>query len=609
MKPQRSSRRAAAFALLVQCLAAASAPALAGAKDDLYKLFDDHHQWGLRESPETAMRQGDYSQADRLDDESIESIERRHAERQAFLARLQAINAAELTPADRLNRALFERLLSDAIGGHEFRTYLMPIGSRDGPHQEIAQLNERVRFQSAADFENYLARLEATPRKVQENLARLREGLKLGLTPPQVVLQDVPQQLARLTAEGGLAALAEPMARLSAAVGDDAKAAAIRKRFEEKSLPAVRAALAELEAYVRDEYVPKSRSSIAAIDLPRGAELYAHRLRVMTTTNLTAKQIHEIGLSEVARIRAEMMQVIRKCDFLQKKPEAAKLDDAALFAAFVTYLRTDPRFYHATPAALVAEYRDICKQIDAHMPRLFGKLPRLPYGVREIPAFMAPSQTTAYYQQGDIRNAEPGYFYCNTYKLDQRPRYEMKSLAIHEAVPGHHHQVALAQEMTGVPEFRKEYWITAFGEGWGLYSERLGIEMGLYADPYDDFGRLTYEMWRACRLVVDPGIHALGWSREQAVKFMLDNSALSELNINAEVDRYISWPGQATAYKIGELKIRELRTLAEKELGAKFDLRGFHDCILEEGCLPLDILETRVKEWIASRQARAAATR
>ncbi|MGE3182266.1 MAG: DUF885 family protein, partial [Phycisphaerae bacterium] len=275
----------------------------------------------------------------------------------------------------------------------------------------------------------------------------------------------------------------------------------------------------------------------------------------------------------------------------------------------VHYLRTDPRFYYETEEELLAGYREICKQIDAWMPRLFGHLPRLPYGVIKIPDFMAPSQTTAYYSQGDIRNAEPGYFYANTYALDQRPKYEMRALAVHEAVPGHHHQVAIAQELEGLPEFRKNYWITAFGEGWGLYSERLGIEMGLYKDPYDDFGRLTYEMWRACRLVVDPGMHALGWSRQQAVDFMLANTALSEVNINAEVDRYISWPGQATAYKIGELKIRELRSKAEETLGDRFDLRAFHDKVLEAGCIPLDVLENRVNAWIESQNAPETATR
>jgi uncharacterized protein (DUF885 family) len=293
-----------------------------------------------------------------------------------------------------------------------------------------------------------------------------------------------------------------------------------------------------------------------------------------------------------------MMLVIRSSDFMSINPEATKLSDADLFKAFVNYLRTDPRFYHKSAAELLAGYRDICKRVEAQLPKYFYTLPRLPYGVEEIPLFMAPQQTTAYYQHGDIRNAQAGFFMANTYALDQRPKYEMISLAMHEAVPGHHLQIAIAQEIEGLPEFRKDAWFTAFGEGWALYSERLGIEMGLYADPYDNFGRLLYEMWRACRLVVDPGMHALGWSRDQAVQFMIDNTALSELNINNEIDRYIAWPGQACAYKIGELKIRELRAKAEDQLGDNFDLRAFHDVVLGAGAVPLTVLERRVNDWI-----------
>ncbi|MHC4827996.1 MAG: DUF885 domain-containing protein, partial [Planctomycetota bacterium] len=272
--------------------------------------------------------------------------------------------------------------------------------------------------------------------------------------------------------------------------------------------------------------------------------------------------------------------------------------------AFLNYLRTDPRFYHTSAESLLAEYRDICKQVDPWLPRLFGRLPRLTYGVRAIPDYMAPTQTTAYYQSGDLRNAEPGWFYANTYALDQRPKYEMIPLTLHEAVPGHHFQVALARELEDLPEFRRDWGFNAFGEGWALYAERLGIEMGLYGDPYDDFGRLLYEMWRACRLVVDPGMHAIGWSRDEAIEFMMANTALSRLNITTEVDRYISWPGQACAYKIGELKIRELRQRAESRLGQSFDLRAFHDVVLGAGSIPLTILEKRVDYWINSQQFR-----
>jgi len=405
---------------------------------------------------------------------------------------------------------------------------------------------------------------------------------------------------------GGLRVLATPFARAADVLTPEQRAE-LRKRFEETSLPAARDGLRKLGEFVTREYIPRCRESIAAIDLPDGRAYYAFMLRTMTTTDLTAEQIHEIGLREVERIRAEMMEVIRASDFLTFYPDFADLDDGELFRAFIYYLRQDERFYPKSPADLMTGYRDICKRVDAILPRLFKKLPRLPYGVREIPAFMAPSQTTAYYQPGDIRNAEPGYFYANTYALDQRPRYEMIALAMHEAVPGHHLQIALAQELEHVPEFRKEAWFNAFGEGWALYSERLGLEHGLYDDPYDNFGRLLYEMWRACRLVVDPGMHALGWSRDQAVSFMQEHTALSELNIHNEIDRYIAWPGQACAYKIGELKIRALRERAEAALREHFDLREFHDLLLSAGSIPLNLLEKRVEAWIARKQKGPAA--
>lgn len=574
----------------------------------LHELFADYDEWRLRESPESAMAQGDYSNADKISDSSLAAIERRHNERKAFLERLQKFDRASLSVDDQLNYDLFNRMLSDRIAGHAYMNHLMPIGSRSGPHQRIPQMSNRVRFQSELDFNNYCKRLEATPQLINDTIAALQQGLDKGITPPKIVLKGVPDQLRRLTETGGLDALATPFADVDEKL-ESATAAVLSRRFEAKSEPEVRRALLKLLGFFEREYLPKCRDGIAAADLPNGKDYYAHQLRVMTTTDLTAKEIHEIGLKEVARIRKEMLEVIRRSDYFDHHPESRELDEDKLLAAFINYLRTDARFYYETEEELLAGYRDICKQIDAWMPRLFGHLPRLPYGVIKIPDFMAPSQTTAYYSHGDIRNAEPGYFYANTYALNQRPKYEMRALAVHEAVPGHHHQVAIAQELEGLPEFRKNYWITAFGEGWALYSERLGIEMGLYEDPYDDFGRLTYEMWRACRLVVDPGMHALGWTRQQAVDFMLANTALSEVNINAEVDRYISWPGQATAYKLGELKIRELRSKAEETLGDRFDLRAFHDKVLEAGSIPLDVLEKRVNAWIESQNAPETAAR
>jgi len=567
----------------------------------LRELFVQRLAWQKQESPEAAMAKGDYSRADQIAEMSVAAIQRRHDATIDHLHRLQSIDRELLNESDRVNLELFELDLKQAVEGNRFRTFLTPVGGRSGPHQDIPQMAERVRFNTVADYENYLARLELVPRQVDEVIELLRTGLKEKRTPPQVTLLGVPGQFQSLLQGGGLNALADPFNRWPDDV-DPASQLHLRERFERISFPSVKGAVAKLGEYFTKEYLPACRVSIAAKDWPEGEEFYNYQLKVMTTTDFTAQQIHELGLSEVKRIKAEMMQVIGRTDFLSSHPEAAKLDEQSLFNAFVKYLRTDPRFYYTSAEELMRGYRDICKQVDAWLPKFFHTLPRLPYGVKEIPSFMAPSQTTAYYQQGDIRNAEPGYFMVNTYQLTERPKYEMITLAIHEAVPGHHLQVALAQELDDKPEILRETWYTAFGEGWALYSERLAIEMGLLTDPYNDFGRLTYEMWRACRLVVDPGMHALGWTRDESVKFMLDNTALSELNIKTEVDRYIAWPGQATGYKIGELKIRALRADAEAALGDRFDIRAFHEAVLGAGHVPLNVLERRVREWIKSAQ-------
>ena len=578
----------------------------AGARDDepgarLHQLLRERFEWQLREYPEQAMARGDYSNAEKVTDHSLAAIERRHGETRAFAERLGKIDPAELSVNDRLSYDLFGLNLRNAIEGHRFRMFLAPITGRSGPHQRIGQMHEGVRFAGYDDYANYLTRLEQVPRSIADTIAAMRLGLAERRTPPKVAILGVPGQTRALLA-GGLNALAGPFERMPARITPSQRTE-LKRRFDTRSMPAVRGAIKLFSAFLTDEYVPNCRETIAAHDLPDGQAYYAFQLRVMTTTNLTAREIHDLGLSEVKRIRAEMMSVIRASDFMEVNPSAATLDHEALFKAFIHYLRSDPRFYHATEQELLAGYRDICKRVDAILPKLFKTLPRLPYGVRKIPDFMAPNQTTAYYSRGDIRNAQPGYFYANTYALDQRPKYEMVALAMHEAVPGHHFQVAISQELANVPELRKNSWFTAFGEGWALYSERLGLEHGLYDDPYDNFGRLLYEMWRACRLVVDPGMHALGWSRDKAVRFLLDNTALSEVNIDAEVDRYIAWPGQATGYKIGELKIRELRARAEEKLGERFDLREFHDVVLGAGSIPLTVLERRIDAWVSALTA------
>lgn len=571
----------------------------ADAEAAVQALFREYWEWRLHESPELAMSVGDYRFADRISDASLAAIARQEREMHEFQERARKIDRELLNPDERVNYDLFTWELATSIDGEKFREFLAPIGGRFGPQQEIPQMGERVRFRDATDFENYLKRLELVPAQVDALVERLKTGVQEGRTPPQITLTDVPAQFDRLLA-GGLDALAEPFEKKAAGLSRE-QAAALRKHFDELSLPAVKSALTKLAQYFRADYLPACRTGIAATEWPDGAAYYAYMVRTMTTTDLKPEQIHALGLGEVARIRAEMMQVIRTTDFLATHPDASRLDEEGLFKAFVAELRTNPRFYHKSAADLLTAYRDVSKRIDAELPHLFRTLPRLSYGVRPIPDFMAPSQTTAYYQPGDLKNGEAGTFYANTYQLDQRPKYEMMALAMHEAVPGHHLQIALAQELPEAPEFRKRIFVNAFGEGWALYSERLGLEVGLYNDPYDNFGRLLYEMWRACRLVVDPGMHALGWSREQAIQYMKANTALSDLNIRTEIDRYIAWPGQATAYKVGELRIRALRRLAEQRLGAKFDVREFHDVILGGGALPLTLLEKRVDEWLGTR--------
>lgn len=565
-----------------------------------HQILRQHFGWESYEFPEEAMSRGDYTNAHRITDHSLEAIGQRNANRARFLRTLSRIDRDRLSADDQLSFDLFKLKLEREIEGHQYQMYLAPVGGLSGPQTDIPQMGERVRFESVTDYENYIARLLLTADAVDQYIDLMRTGLTQQITPPRVTLEEVPAQFESLL-NGGLNELAKPFDKMPAHIPAD-RAAELRKRFDDEVLPTLTKAMTRFRDFFVTEYLPRTRESIAASDLPHGKEYYNFRLREITTTEYTAEEIHKIGLEEVARIRAEMLDVIRRSDFMQTRPDATSLSDQALFDAFIEYLRTNPRFYCKSEEELLGRYRTICKTIDPWLIKLFGHLPRLPYGVKEIPSFIAPNTTTAYYQPGSLENAEPGWFYANTYALDQRPTYEMIPLALHEAVPGHHLQIAIAQELDNIPDFRKHEWFTAFGEGWALYAERLGIEMGLYEDPYDDFGRLIYEMWRACRLVVDPGMHALGWSRERAIQFMRENTALSELNIENEVDRYIAWPGQACGYKIGEITIRKLREEAEQTLGEKFNLRAFHDVVLGAGGIPLTILEQRVREWIGMVQ-------
>jgi uncharacterized protein (DUF885 family) len=373
---------------------------------------------------------------------------------------------------------------------------------------------------------------------------------------------------------------------------DAFQAQSLRERAFKAYSDSVLPAYERLLEFTENEYLPGAREAIAAKDLPNGEAWYAHNVALRTTTTLSPQEIHDIGLAEVKRIRSEMDRVIIESGF------------EGSFEEFLAFLRTDPQFYHTTAEGLMREYRDIAKRADPELTKVFGMLPRNPYGVIPVPSYAEKSQTTAYYQRGSIRAGRPGYFFANTYALDTRPRWEMEALTLHEAVPGHHLQISLQQEMENVPWFRQNPSYTAFTEGWGLYSESLGEEMGFYKDPYSKFGQLTYEMWRAVRLVVDTGMHSLGWSRQQAIDYFMRNAGKQEHDIIVEIDRYIVWPGQALAYKLGELKIKELRAYSEAELGERFDIRDFHDRLLGQGSVPLTVLEADMRDWVESKKRR-----
>ena len=567
------------------------AVAKAGDGDRLHQLFKLDWEHTMRDNPESATEVGYPGQNDRWSDQSLEAIERRKRELQAPLAVIKSVKRDKLTAADQLNYDLFQRNLEEAIAGTRFKGEFMPLTQLNGVQQGVAQMLEIAPHATVRHFEDMIARLKAVPALIEQNLVLLRKGLAAGITPPAVTLRDVPQQVKnQMVEDPEQNALLRLFKEFPPEIPE-----ADRNRLRAEAASAVKErvipAYGRLHDFLVKEYLPGARATIAMSDLPDGKAWYAHNARVSTTTSMTPEQIHELGLSEVKRIRGEMDHVIAESGF------------KGSFNEFLVFLRTAPRFYYTNADDLLRGYRDICKRIDPELAHMFGRLPRLTYGVVPVPTYAEKSQTTAYYQPGAPNAGRAGLYYANTFALDTRPIWEMEALSLHESVPGHHFQIALAQEMADVPEFRKHGGHTAFLEGWGLYAESLGYEMGFYKDPYMKFGQLVYEMWRAIRLVVDTGMHTNGWTRQQAIDYVLANSSKNEHDVTVEVDRYIVWPGQALAYKIGQLKIRELRTFATKELGAKFDVRAFHDQVLGNGSLPLETLEQRIKAWIKVQKA------
>jgi len=569
--------------------AVAAAPARSAQAQALHRLFDQQWERGLRENPESASYNGDKRFNDRWTDVSLAAIQAREAGDRQALATLRTIDRAALSPQDQLNYDTFAWNLERGVQRQRFREYLIPL-SQQGGVQTADGIAEVLPFETVKDYRDWLARLRTVPAMIEQNQALMREGLKAGLTPPQVLMQRVPAQIAKQVVDDPTRSpYYKPFARFP-----DSIAAAERAQLQDEAkriiaqavVPAYRA----FGEFFQRDYLPKTRTGIAVSDLPDGKAYYDFLAGYYTTTDLSAEQIHQTGLKEVARIRAEMEKIRAEVGFKGSLPE------------FFHYLRSDPKFFYKTPAELLEAYQATAKRIDPELVKISKIIPRQPYGVRPIPDNIAPDTTTAYYQPGAIDGSRAGFYYVNLYKPESRPKWEMIPLSLHEAVPGHHFQFARGLELPDAPLFRRTGYFVAYGEGWGLYAERLGYDMGLYDDPYDRMGQLSYDMWRAVRLVVDTGMHAKGWSREQAIKFFMDNAPKTEQDVVNEIDRYIGTPGQALAYKIGQLKISELRERARTALGERFDLRDFNDQVLATGSVPLSVLEARIDAWIASQR-------
>ncbi|HEY3119815.1 MAG TPA: DUF885 domain-containing protein [Vicinamibacteria bacterium] len=559
----------------------------------LQRLLDLHWQYMMVEYPEFATYVGHPGQDHRWTDLSLQAVERRRRELDLPAHALASIDREALGPADRLNFDLFKRGVDEAIEGRRFRGELMPINQMGGVQQDVARLLVMMQPRDKAGFENVISRLEGVAPLVDQNIALMDEGLRAGLTPPRITLRDVPEQVKnQIVDDPAQSPMLGAFARMPETI-DAAEAERLREKARAAYSARVAPAFQKLQAWLAETYIPRARETIALRDLPDGEAWYAWSVKQSTTTERTPRQIHDTGVAEVARIHGEMDKALAATGFAGMLPE------------FMQFLRSDPQFFFERPEQLLAAYRDIAKRADPELVRLFKTLPRLPYGVVAVPAYAEKSQTTAYYEPGSPEAGRPGKFYANTYDLRSRPKWEMEALTLHEAVPGHHLQIAIAQELPELPPFRRHGFYTAYVEGWGLYAESLGSEMGFYSDPYARFGQLTYEMWRAIRLVVDTGIHAFGWSRQQAIDYFVEHAGKAEHDIVVEVDRYIVWPAQALAYKVGELKIKDLRAFATAALGERFDVRAFHDLLLGQGALPLDVLESRVRNWVRGQPPTA----
>ena len=585
-----SARRAVAAALLAG--AAGFAWAQPPANKALHALFEREFQLGLEEHPESATFLGIPGYDHRLTDLSPKAVARRRARVKALKAELQRFEPKTLNTQDRISRAVLLDSLELTLAQDALYRDLpfseednwLPVSSMNGPQNLFPYLARATMLRKAADCDNYVRRLEAMPAQLDQAMDRMRVGMKSGWMPPRAAMSAVPAMFDTFTVED---VARSPLWAPFEQVGADVDSADRERCLGagRRAMGGVRASFARMQRFLVDEYIPAGSADLSASKLPGGDAYYSLQVREKTTTTLTPAEIHRIGLAEIARIRKAMDEVIASTDF------------KGSFADFLKFVNSDPRFTFKTPEARLAAYRDIAKRVDAELPKLFAELPRLPYGIRAMEAF--EGDNSDHYSRGALDGSRAGFFEANVNNLEKRPSHEMESTLMHEAVPGHHLQIARAQELAGMPRFRRTAWYVAYGEGWALYAESLGYEMGFYKDPYQRFGALINEALRAARLVVDTGLHTMGWTREQAIKYMVENAGVNEAYATAEVDRYIVWPAQALGYKIGELRIKALRARAKAALGDKFDVRRFHNAVLDDGALPLTVLEARIDEFIA----------
>ena len=519
---------------------------------------------------------------------SAEDFEKRRNYYQSILGQLKEIPLKELSPQDRINQELLAFILEDKIASINFQNFLVPMNAEGGFYSELPSSLDRRIFSDTADYRAYIRDLKKLDIVFRRNISLMELGISSQRTLPKVLMNNCRSMVESQVAEHWKdSPFYIPFNRMPVQITEAEKEELLKEA--EVAIKQVNNIYKTFLQFLDEKYIPRSNKKIGIIAQPSGREIYEQRIRYFTTLDMTPEEVYETGKKEVARIRKEMEAIIKEVEF------------AGSFAEFLNFLRTDEQFYAKTPEEILKEASFIAKKIDGLLPKYFIKLPRNSYGVQPVPAAIAPTYTSGRYSPGNLKNGQAGNYWVNTTKLNSRPLYALPSLTLHEAVPGHHLQISLAQEMEEMPDFRKDTYLSAFGEGWALYTEWLGEEMGIYQTPYEQFGKLTYEMWRACRLVVDPGMHVFGMTRQEAIDFMVNNTALSIHECTTEVDRYIGWPGQAVSYKIGELKIRELRKIAEEKLGDDFDIREFHNLILSNGSVPLFILEGMVKEWISMK--------